>query len=544
LVKNAFEAYSKNIPQSIELIDASLKLLGSVIYGVSFDIKLQYAAEVPWEELSFLTLLVSKAEVGANKGVMDFYLHHVVNFVGYADDLNKNLARIIRIKVGLNDRNRTNQNLQGNERQTNQFMDGVYNFISPIMDQQILEKMVEVGTNTSGFNIRTTEGRIAVLSSIKLLGELSKYGAQFRHLHPAVRKLFPNQQSWKTLTSVRDDIAKAVSRSNTRDSYRSLIKDGNDSLFSSLKAEIKSFGQDASQALSSLNGLINGKQYDGIKELYKPVKETFPFSDPLQDILAKDMELYFNSITSKKKKKKKETLKNEIAKEVAAGEIDAMTNEKILDFFSNPPPAVQLLNGKQKHWKEQFETLSGETVMPAVIDLRLRLNNGPDGVNIDYRSFSRDLIDEISSIIVNNLEVVDAIDAVKNIDELDKPSQITLSKQMELFLSSQEKRMAVSQLMADLYLCLKKVSPGYGIKPNRILRNAMEHLHPMFHVPAESQQNQCIFFEALGYISKAKKQLNTPLDVNTPERTEMNRAANKAAGAILINAEGCGYLAI
>lgn len=471
-----------------------MRLMGACVNNISYGFRDKSYEAIPWQNLESLMHVVSAAELDKDIGnLLQIKLGDLCNsFRAVRDNLSAinadgsvNTAFPIRNEVELKP---------------------IYLVTDIVSDLRSLERIASFSDIVHSIDTKNpnSEGRLALLTAVKQLGEFSKHSNQCRNLSPVAKEHFYDIP-WKILEGLRDHVAKSPSRPKTRPAYDDLIQNVDDRLLLRIRSDIADISVQAKAAHLAIKKEIIDDGWDKIILAYSAPSNATDLSAEQKNELIDDLKKEVENVASKKQKEKKAQIVRDIEDYfkdplTANSGIPKDLQEKIFgNFFKseNDP--------NKKKWKDIFDGRSG--AFKGLEDCYDKFESSRSS-GIDHRSRANMALNKMIEIIVSDTAKADQLKANPNLEKQPHEVQKHLTERFEAYNSSPKLRMAVEQVFSELWLLLNHLGPTFEMSENNTkMRNFIEHRNNIFD-SSDRDLDKANFFEFLGAILETNQKLN------------------------------------
>lgn len=471
-----------------------MRLMGASVNNISYGFRDKSYEVIPWQNLESLMYVVSSAE--SDKDIGNLFQTKLGDLCNSFRAVRDNLDAINAdgsVNNALPIRNRVE-------------LKPIYLVTDIVSDLRSLEKIASFSDIAHSIDPRNpnSEGRMALLTAVKQLGEFSKHSNQCRNLSSVAKEHFYDVP-WKILEGLRDHVAKSPSRPKTRPAYDDLIENADDRLLLSIRSDITDISVQAKAAHLAIKKEIIDDGWDRIILSYSASSNATDLSAEQKKELVDDLKIEVGNVASKKQKEKKAQIVSDVENYfsdplTANSGISKELQEKLFgNFFKseNDP--------NKKKWKDIFDGRSG--AFKGFEDCYDKFESS-HSLGIDYQSRANTALNKMIEIIISDTTKADHLKANPNLEKQPHEVQKHLVERFEAYNSSPKLRMAVEQVFSELWLLLNHLGPTFEMSENNTkMRNFIEHRNNIFDA-SDRDLDKANFFEFLGVILETNQKLN------------------------------------
>lgn len=528
----------------------SLSIAASQIFSISFNLKKAGYDKMPWPSLEQLRYIATTPELPIHTQLTDRYLSSVV------------LGELPGVKIELSaikqqlEKEKTDSIRAGDEGSyyrrdtaTHPVMNlpttpSLYLLTDPSKDMHSLQRLHMLCESAAQCDYHTERGRLALLNTVKLVGEFTKFQHMSRKLSDAVKSEI-HDMDWKKLSSLRNYLAKYIEDGSlptpVRGNVKHLIQHGDDGVFQAIQ-----------QSLQTLEGVIGafipqheqriGNQHlmEALYQAPHPVTLSLPIPDqqalvqdlqatlqPYTDRIAQiDTELAVPAISkSQKKKLEKERTKQEryrtdchtkitgFEAEINTGIIKKQTESGILNFFHE-----EKQDPTQQQWKNRFAQLALSTTYPGFDTLKTYLETDHahpvplfrgERLKRFMAQKAIEHIDNLGEMLIGDQALYQTIVQNPSILRTTSPEARAVAIRIQELENNRELRFAANQRISDTFQYLQLLD----IDANKQFRHAIEHQHILFETTGH-RANIGGFMEMLAYSTEIRPKLEQAYQPN------------------------------
>ncbi len=476
-----------------------LSLVGGIVSNIDYKSRDNCYRIVPWQNLE--TLKYSVQILFANEGLQRHFAQQMPQILRSLQVIRENLDHVDDggniVPAAFAPAPDFAQNIQPLQIMTDLTADlRIIQKISGFMD------FIDEIDITQPFS----QDHYALLAMLKQIGEFAKHSAQCRNLSPAIKGLF-DEIPWKILEELRDFIAKAVTRSNTKAVYEHLLRTPDATILARIKADIADIANKFRNVNTQIQAEVRRDGWANMAQRYSQNQRHEIMTVQLRQELLQDLQTLIDAEKKANRRARLTQEKAKVAEYFTSGQAVGITNETELKSALFATFFREAAHPLAQKWKDIFQGKNGVfTGIEECFDSFVSPDPAAGANHLDI-GYARNTVERILDFIIGDPNIITALKTGPEMaDQTDQVQQFLFAR-MENFAQSPKLRYAVEQLYSELWLTLNKLGPNFEMDENNTkLRNFVEHHNNIFETADKNLAN-INFLEVVAAVINVEKKI-------------------------------------